>query len=73
MGFYKLIYDERAYAEKMLNGEKDLNDIVNAFSVGILARWFKAQHIKEMGITYEELYNNRRKKKEVNEKVWQSL
>ena len=71
MGFVKLVYDERAYAEKMLNGEKD--DIGNAYSVAILARWFKEQHIKEMGITYEELYNNRRKKKEVNDKVWHEV
>ena len=73
MGYYKLVYDEQAFAEKMLKGELDEYMITNKFSVGVLAKYLKKQHIKELGITYAELNKSRRKRKAVNDEIWREI
>ena len=70
---YKVLYDEVAYAKKMLNNEVPIYDMENKMSIKILAKWFKMQHVKELGITYQELYENRRKKKQVTDQIWHDV
>ena len=50
-----------------------MNMITNKFSVGVLAKYLKKQHIKELGITYAELNKSRRKRKAVNDEIWREI
>lgn len=76
---FKIIYNEKDYAEKVLTGEKPYKSkrtpygSKSFYGLILLVKLLRMQYIEEMGLTYAEWFNSRRKKKEVNDQIWRDI
>lgn len=76
---FKIIYNEKQYAEKVLTGEKPYKGkrtpygIESLYGLILMVKLLRMRYIEQMGLTYSEWFNNRRKKKEVNDAVWRDI